>query len=530
MSSLATLFEPPIDATPDELRARLRALADLVARAPVPIAVAHDAECRLVTANDALARLLGVPADVNISMTPAASERPLYRIQQNGRDIPARDLPMQYAIAHRTHVANEIEIVRPDGAVLNIQNDVEPLYDRNAQVCGCVSVCVDITERKQVEDLLRQADRRKDEFLATLSHELRNPLAPIRNAVELMRRAGRDSKVAERALAIMERQLHQLVRLTDDLLDMSRITRDTLELRRERLDLRAVLRSALESVEPLSDAASHVLSAEFPDAPLWINGDFTRLAQAFVNLLNNAVKYTDRGGRISLAASTVDGEAVVMLRDTGIGIEPELLPRIFDMFVQVDPGTSRTRSGLGIGLALAKRLIELHQGRIDARSEGPGTGSTFVVRLPLTMGAAETQPVPRPPPRSTSARVLIAEDIPDAAEMLRMMLETMGHQVRVATDGGEAVAIAEEFHPEVALLDIGMPRMDGYEAARRIRAALGSRVFLVALTGWGQEDDQRLAYAAGFDRHVTKPAEPDLLESIIASAVRSDPDGRYVQR
>jgi PAS domain S-box-containing protein len=519
MSSLATIFEPPDDATPDELRARLRALADLVARAPVPIAVAHDPDCRFITANDALARLLGVEPGNNISMTPPAGQTPAYRIQRNGRDIPASELPMQYAVAHRTHLANDIEIVRADGSVLYVQNDVEPLYDRQGRVCGCVSVCVDLTEHKQVEDVLREADRRKDEFLATLSHELRNPLAPIRNAVELMRRAGHDESLKDRSLAIMERQLQQLVRLTDDLLDVSRITRNRIELRRDRIDLRTVLRSAIETTEPLTVAAGHVMAVDLPDSPLWVYGDFTRLAQAFANLLNNAVKYTDAGGSIAVSASVDVDEAVVEVTDTGIGIEPALLPRIFDMFIQIEPGMSRARSGLGIGLTLARRLIELHDGRIEARSGGTGAGATFLVRLPIVAGVGE-QKRPATHGRATSApcRVLVAEDIPDAAEMMRLMIECMGHEVRVASDGVEAVAIAQEFDPQIALLDIGMPRMDGYEAARRIRAALGQRVILVALTGWGQEEDQRRAFAAGFDRHVTKPAEPDVLESLIASA------------
>ena len=523
MSSLATLFEPPDTATSDELRARLRALADLVARAPVPIAIAHDADCRFISANDALARLLRLPPQANISMTPPAGELPQYRIQRDGRDIPASELPMQYAMAHRTHLANDIEIVRADGSVLYVQNDVEPLYDRNGSVCGCVSVCVDMTERKHIEDRLREADRRKDEFLATLSHELRNPLAPIRNALELMRRVGPDAAVSERALAIMERQLQQLVRLTDDLLDVSRITRNRIELRRDRIDLRTVLRSAVETIEPLSEASGHAMSVALPEHPLWVYADFTRLAQAFANLLHNAVKYTDHGGRISVSASVDADEVEVQVRDTGIGIDRALLPRIFDMFVQIEQDLGRARSGLGIGLALARRLIELHEGRIEARSDGIGTGTTFAVRLPLMASVAEQTPRADSGPNAAvhCCRVLVAEDIPDAAEMMRLVLESMGHEVRVATDGVQAVAIAQEFDPHIALLDIGMPRMDGYEAARRIRAALGRRVMLVALTGWGQEEDQRRAYAAGFDRHLTKPAEPEILESLIASAGRA---------
>jgi PAS domain S-box-containing protein len=520
MSTLVTLFDPPPEASAEELRGRLRALANLIARAPVPIAIAHDAECRFISANDALARLLGTPPTANISLTPTDVEDvPPYRIQRDGRDLPIEDLPMQYAIAHRMRVSNVIEIVRADGSVVHVQNDVEPLYDRDGTVCGCVSVCVDLTERYQVEDVLREADRRKDEFLATLSHELRNPLAPIRNALELMRRAAEDPSLKERALGIMERQVRQLVRLTDDLLDVSRITRDRIELRRERVDLRTAIRSALETIDPLSEAAGHVVSVELPDTPLWVYADLTRLAQAFANLLNNAVKYTDRGGRITLVASTQGSEAIVTLTDTGIGIDPADLPVVFDMFVQIEPSAGRARSGLGIGLALAKRLLELHGGHIEARSQGAGTGTTFVVRLPVVAAARRAAPQPDPRRVHGGCRVLVAEDIPDAADMLRLMIECMGHDVVVAADGVQAVELAETFRPHLAVLDIGMPRMDGYEAARRIRAALGREVVLVALTGWGQEQDQRRAYAAGFDYHVTKPAEPDALESLIASVV-----------
>jgi signal transduction histidine kinase/ActR/RegA family two-component response regulator len=519
MSRLASLFEPPADATPDELRMRLRALADLIARAPVPIAIAHDPDCRFITANDALARLLHLPTHANISLTPPAGERPLYRIQRHGRDLPDHELPMQYAVAHRTNVTNDIEIVRPDGTVVYVQNDVEPLYDRDGAVCGCVSVCVDMTARQDAEDVLREVDRRKDEFLATLSHELRNPLAPIRNALELLRRAGTDDALRERALAITERQVQQLVRLTDDLLDVSRITRNKIELRCDRIDLRSAISSALETVAPLSSAAGHVLTLDLPSSPLWVFADLTRLSQAFANILNNAVKFTDRDGSISVSASVDGREAAVVVSDTGIGIDRGALPTIFDMFVQIDQGASRARSGLGIGLALAKRLVELHDGRIEVHSEGLGMGTTFIVRLPVAAPADQPAPLRVVPQVAGKCRVLVADDIPDAAEMMAVMIECMGHDVRVAVDGVQAVEIAQEFEPQIALLDIGMPRMDGYDAARHIRATLGDRVFLVAVTGWGQEEDQRRAYAAGFDRHVTKPAEPAVLESLIASVV-----------
>jgi PAS domain S-box-containing protein len=521
VGTLQAAFDPPPAASQNELRERLRALAALLARAPVAIAVAHDADCRFVSANDALATLLGVRPDSNISLAPGDGGEPPYHIQRDGRDVPTQELPMQYAIAHRERVRSDIEIVRADGSVVYVQNDVEPLYDYDGTVCGCVSVCVDMTARRRAEEVLRESDRRKDEFLATLSHELRNPLAPIRNALELLRRADNDADVKERALAIMGRQLHQLVRLTDDLLDVSRITRNRLELRRDVIDLRAVLQSAAETTQPLIDAAGHELTVELPPAPVWVDADFTRLAQAFANLLNNAAKYTHRGGRVRAAITADARQATVQVSDTGIGIAPALLPRIFDMFMQVDGASDGARTGLGIGLTLARRLIELHGGTISVSSPGPARGTTFTTRLP-TAARMRIAPHAAASPRraQTACRVLIAEDVPDAAEMMRMMIDIMGHDVRVAADGVQAVAIAREFEPQIALLDIGMPRMDGYDAARRIREALGSNVVLVALTGWGQEEDQRRAREAGFDMHLTKPAEPAVLEELIAGAAR----------
>ena len=519
MDSGFSLFHPPISASAEELRGRLAALEALIARAPVPIAIAHDADCRFISANAALARLLDLPTSANISMTPPPGEEPSYTITRNGQPIPSDELPMQYAIRHRIHVRNDIEIVRRDGEVLYVQNDVEPLYDHDGSVIGCVSVIVDFTARKQIEDLLRQADQRKDEFLATLSHELRNPLAPLRNALEVMRRSPADETRTQRARQIMDRQLAQLVRLTDDLLDLSRITRNRLGLRRDRVDVRASLLSAIETTQPLIDAAAHTLDVQIPDDPVWVFADTTRLSQAFGNLLNNAAKYTDRGGQIALHALVESERIVVTVSDTGIGIPSDLLPHVFDMFMQGDYASERRGGGLGIGLTLAKRLIELHAGTIDVRSGGAGT--TFVVRLPLVPNPGYRPAVPAqhhtPAP---TRRVLVAEDIPDAADMLRMMLETMNHDVRVAADGVQAVEVAKAFQPEIALIDLGMPRMDGFEAARQIREALGDRVVLIALSGWGQEEDKRRAHSAGFDHHLTKPADPEALEELIASTRR----------
>jgi CheY-like chemotaxis protein/nitrogen-specific signal transduction histidine kinase len=407
--------------------------------------------------------------------------------------------------------------------VVYVQNDVEPLFDTHGRIYGCVSVCVDMTHRRLAELALRDADRRKDEFLATLSHELRNPLAPMRTAIEIMRVARGDPDLVEKARVTIGRQLHQLVRLTDDLLDVSRITHNKVELRRERIDLRAVLHASVESMRPTIDLHEHTLAVDLPQDPMWAHADFTRLAQSFGNLLSNAAKYTPRGGRIVVTASAAGDLATVTVSDTGVGIPSTMLPRIFDLFTQLQEHGDRTYGGLGIGLTLARRLIELHGGTIEASSDGPGRGSVFSVSLPLSAFApsdeifdvgADHQPAGR-------CRVLVAEDHPDAAEMMRLMLTFKGHDVRVADDGEQAVAIADVFEPRIAFLDLGMPKMDGYEAARRIRARLGRRVMLIALTGWGQDEDKRRSREAGFDYHLTKPPEPDVLDRLIADCIEA---------
>jgi CheY-like chemotaxis protein len=510
-------FDVLADLSREELRQRLQSLQAIIAKAPIPIAIAHDPQCRFIFANRALAALLQTPPQENISLTPPPGQMPGYRIQQNGRDMPPDQLPMQYAIAHRTSVTNEIEIVRADGSVVYVKNDVEPLYDTHGNIYGCVSVCVDLTDRKLAEIALREADRRKDEFLATLSHELRNPLAPMRTAVEVMRLARDNPALVDQARVTLERQLQHLVRLTDDLLDVSRITQNKLELRKRRIDLCTVLHSAVESTRPLIDSRAQHLTLDLSDRPLWVDADATRLAQAFSNLLNNAAKYTECGGEISMAASGTEAETVISVLDSGVGIPPEMLPRIFDMFTQLQPHRDRTLGGLGIGLSLAKRLVELHGGSIEAKSEGPGRGSSFIVRLP-SAPAAGSEESPSPPDQKRApadCRVLIAEDNADAAEMMEMMLQFKGYNVRVARDGADAVAIATTFEPHIAFLDIGMPLMDGYEAARRIREILGTRVVLVALTGWGQDEDKRRSREAGFDHHLTKPPEPEVVDRLI---------------
>ena len=516
-------FDAINDLDVDELRQRLRSLQALIATAPVPIAIAHDAECRFISANRALSRLLGVEAGSNISMNVAPGTAPPYRIQRGGHDVAEDELPMQAAIAQRTFISNDIEIVRRDGTVAYVQNDVEPLFDTHGQVYGCVSVCVDLTERKRAELALLDADRRKDEFIATLSHELRNPLAPLRSALEVMRLARNRPDVVEKARQTMERQLMQLVRLTDDLLDVARITQNKVEMRFERADLRAVLQSVAEAARPAIEAQAHTLRLDLPDRPLHVRADATRLAQVFTNLLNNAAKYTARGGRIGIAARPSGTRALVTVEDTGVGIPQEMLPHIFDMFTQFPGHRDRSHGGLGIGLTLARRLVELHGGTIEAASPGPGLGSVFTVSLPSAVEAVaeERSPVSRQRQQRRACRILVADDNADALEMLQIMLSLHGHEVTVAADGAAAVAMATSLKPQIAFLDIGMPRMDGYEAARQIRKALGGSVVLVALTGWGQDQDKLRSREAGFDHHLTKPPEPEALESLISECGRS---------
>jgi PAS domain S-box-containing protein len=379
----------------------------------------------------------------------------------------------------------------------------------------------EIEERRRAEQELAAADRRKNEFLATLAHELRNPLAPIRHALQLLHMAGDHPALQPQALGIIERQIGQMVRLVDDLLDLSRITNNKLQLRKERIELAAVIHSALETTRPLIESAGHEITVLLPPGPVHVDADLTRLAQVFTNLLNNAAKYTEKGGHIWLEVETQDNEAVVSVRDTGIGITAEHLPHLFEMFSQAAPALERSGSGLGIGLALARGVVELHSGSIEAYSEGPGQGSKITVRLPIA--ATPGQPQPSRDKEETrlspKCQVLIADDNRDSAESLSLLLELTGHDTRTAHDGLEAFQAAEAHHPDVALLDIGMPKMNGYEVARRIREQpWGKSMLLVAITGWGQEDDKQRAQEAGFNYHMTKPVSFADLNNVLAIA------------
>jgi signal transduction histidine kinase len=374
------------------------------------------------------------------------------------------------------------------------------------------------------EEQLKEASRRKDEFLAMLAHELRNPLAPIRNALQIMRLADGDAAEVGQARDLMERQVHNLVRLIDDLMDVSRITRGKIVLRPERLNLATVVQSALEISRPLIEAAGHELTVELPPQPVYVQADAARLAQVLANLLNNATKYTEPGGHILLTAEQNGAQVVVRVRDTGIGIPAELLPDIFGLFVQVPAAIERSQGGLGIGLTLVKILVEMHGGSVEAHSAGPRQGSEFTVRLPVASEAGARQeqqrhlPADPPPDRLPTLRILVVDDNREAANTLGLLLKLAGHEVRVAYDGPAALEAARTFQPQVLLQDIQMPGMSGFEVARRLRAqsARGNPMF-VALTGYGSDDDRRQCLEAGFDHHLVKPVELDTLEKILAS-------------
>ena len=383
----------------------------------------------------------------------------------------------------------------------------------------------DVTARRKAEDELRESGRRKDEFLATLAHELRNPLAPVRNALQVLERAGDDRATIARFRGLMDRQIAHMVRLIDDLLDLARVTRGLIVLRTARLDAADAVRAAVESSRPALEAGGHVLAVDLPTDPVEVDGDLTRLAQVVANLLDNAAKYTPAGGHVRVALAAEGNEAVVRVTDDGAGIPPDMLPHVWDMFAQVNRRLDRAQGGLGIGLALVKRLVELHHGSVEVYSGGAGTGATFAVRLPLSRPEAraappaEHAPAVCPPPAASRLRVLVVDDNHDSADSLAELVAAYGHEPRVAYDGPSALKAADAFCPAVVLLDIGMPEMSGYEVAARLRQApAGRSAVLVAQTGWGQDHDRRKSHEAGFDHHLTKPIDPAVLQAILATA------------
>ena len=423
---------------------------------------------------------------------------------------------VEEALSSGEPVEHEWRVVWPDGSVHWIFGRFQALRDQRGTPLRLTGVNLDITGRKQAEMKLQAADREKDEFLAMLAHELRNPLAPISTASELLTRTvGGDQ--AQAVINIIKRQCAQLTRLVDDLLDVSRITHGRIPLKREPVDLANILAQAIESVGPQLREKRHRISAlSSGQMPLYVNGDIVRLVQCATNILTNAIKYTEPGGEISIHAYGDEANAFIEVSDSGMGITPELLPRVFDLFVQSERTLDRAQGGLGIGLAVVKRLIQMHDGEVTAHSSGLGRGSTFQIRLPR-ISASDGKPRAETAFKAKRRRVLIVDDNPDAATSLSMLLAVEGHETRVAYSAREALAGVDAFEPEVVVLDIGLPEMSGYELAKRLRTTPQMRgVRLVALTGYGQPEDRQLARSAGFDDHLVKPVEIEALERAIA--------------
>ncbi len=412
-----------------------------------------------------------------------------------------------------------IETLRhPDGVLHYSVASKFPIPGRDGQATLVGGMAIDITDRMRAENALRDADRRKDEFLATLAHELRNPLAPIRSGLEIAKDADASSDQLQQAQSIMERQLDHLVRLVDDLLDISRITCDKLVLHKAPAELAPIAHQAVDACRSTIEEGGHELTVDLPPTPVYIDADAVRLNQVFINLLNNACKYSDRPGRIRLSAERLENDVIVRVQDSGIGIAPDMLSQVFGMFEQADRSLERTRGGLGVGLTLAKRLVEMHGGSIHARSAGLGHGSEFLVRLPILQEAQQQETRRAGASLTTAHRILIVDDNRDAAISLAMLLRIAGNETCTAHDGLEAIETAKRIRPDAILLDIGLPNLNGYDVCRNIREQLSDkRVVIIALTGWGQDEDRRKSREAGFDAHLVKPIKHEVLLELLGS-------------
>jgi PAS domain S-box-containing protein len=471
-----------------------------------------DLEGRYVYVNEAAARAFARPREEIYGLTDAELFLPetAARFRDNDRA----------AVEQRTGIEVVEHLVYPDGSLHHSIVSKFPILDTHGEIRLVGGIAIDITERVRAEEELLLADRRKDEFLATLSHELRNPLAPLRNSLHVLRTRGGDSRT-ERIYLMMEQQLNRMVRLVDDLLEVSRITGGKIALRREPAALAAIIESAVETSRPLIEAAAHQLTVTLPEEPLVVDADPIRMAQVISNLLNNAAKYTPEEGQITLRATREGDEAVLSVRDNGLGIPAPMLPLVFEMFAQVDRTLKRAQGGLGIGLALARSLVELHGGRIEAHSSGLNQGSEFVVRIPLSVRTPRSSAPALESPEVgavTAQRVLVVDDSRDGADSLAMVLQTLGANPRVAYDGPSALEALREHRPAIVLLDLGMPGMDGYEIAARMREDPASQgMLLIALTGYGGEADRHRSQEAGFDDHYIKPVDPARLRVILAT-------------
>lgn len=510
----------------EALRASERRLQALLDIAPVGIGVATDPDCRTISANRAFEEMLGLPRGANASLSSPASDGLPFRVLKDGLDVPPYELPMEQTSRTGEPVVGErLEIRRADGRSITILGAAAPLFDDSGKLSGSVAAFMDITREKEAEDLLRETDRRKDEFLAMLAHEIRNPVAAIVNSLQVWRLSGGPSARERQAFEILERQSEQLSRLIDDLLDVSRIALGKVELRKEPIELGLVLRRSADSASSLIGSRNHTLSMDITDvAGFRIDADPARLEQIFVNLLSNAAKYSPPGGRIRIEAEPDGTDLVVRVIDNGPGIAPELQSKIFELFAQVERSNDQARAGLGIGLTVVKRLVELHGGSAAVRNR-EGGGSEFSVRLPgaemhdadasRSDRTSETLRVDDAAPSNATHRVLVVDDNRDLAKMIEILLRASGHDVRLAHDGVAGLEAAREYRPGVILLDLGLPRMTGFEVARELRRDPGfQRTLIIAVSGYGQSEDQRHAIESGFDAHLIKPIDPEALAEL----------------
>jgi PAS domain S-box-containing protein len=505
----------------DAMRANEQRLEQLMQLLPAAVYTC-DMEGRITFYNRRAVELWGGELDA-IERRRFCGSHALRRL--DGDALPHEQTPMAVSLREGRSIRNEEAVViRPDGSEVVVSVNVDPLLDEEGQQCGAINVLQDITALKNTQAALEEGDRRKDQFLAMLAHELRNPLAPIRNAAQILSLVGPANPQLRFTQDIINRQVAHLSRLVDDLLDVSRITQGKVSLDKERVAVATIIGRAVETVRPLLEARQHRLTVSVAPEAGYVEGDLTRLAQVLANVIHNAAKYTESGGQVEIVTESGHGEMVIWVRDTGIGIPPEFLPHVFDLFAQAGRSLDRTQGGLGVGLTLARDLVHLHGGRIEVRSAGAGRGTEVAVRLPTIAEPRKESNgsgMRKPDLQGQRAKILVVDDNVDSAESLTLLFRLQGQDVETAFDGPSALQLATKSCPNIVLLDIGLPGMDGYEVARLLRQnPTTANTTIIALTGYGQEEDRRRSKEAGIDHHLTKPVDLDVLQNLVRSIFR----------